>query len=254
LVNSYVNAMDFLVRPSVSRLVRALAFGAAALVMSAALGASASAGVVTTSSVLAAAQAAITKQSSVHLAVTFKPSSSSSTEKTAADWGEKSGVESISLGEPTVTTEVTPTRAYVRGNYSGLTTISGLSSAEAKKLGKDWTFVNTGTSEYSSVESNLTISWVAGGLPAAKGTKLSTEVVKGAKLYILKWTTAATSSAPKLSNTLIISAVGATLPVEDTMTASGGGKETIMFSSWGEHVVVSAPPARSTIAYSKITG
>jgi hypothetical protein len=56
-----------------------------------------------------------------------------------------------------------------------------------------------------------------------------------------------------LSDTLTVSAAGATLPVEETMTASGGGLETITFSKWGEPVVVSAPPAGSTISYSKIT-
>jgi hypothetical protein len=250
----YVDGMDLLLRPSVSRPVRVLAFATGALVIATAVGTPASAAAVTTSSVLAAAKAAIAKQSSVHLVLTMKPSSSSSTEKAIGDLGEKSGAEYVSLGKANLTLKVNPTDGYVSGNSSGLTTLFGLTSAQAKKLGKDWAAVKTGTSEYSGFKSGLTISSIMGMLPAAKGTKLSTEVVKGAKLYVLKWTAAATSSTPALSDTMTVSAVGVTLPVEETMAASGGGKETIIFSNWGEHVVVNAPPVGSTIAYSKITG
>ena len=245
--------MKSFVRPSIPWLVRALAFGSGVLVVSAALGASASATVNTTSSVLKATKAAIAKQSSVHLVLKVKPNSTSGTEKVIGDLGKKNGVESVSLGKSTITLKVNSTFGYVDGNSSGLTTLFGLTSGQAKKLGKNWMSLKAGSTEYSNFESGLTISSITGVLPAAKGTKLSTEVVKGAKLYVLEWTTAATSSAPELSDTLTVSAAGATLPIEVTMAASGGGLETITFSKWGEPVVVSAPPAGSTTAYSKIT-
>ncbi|HXZ82974.1 MAG TPA: hypothetical protein VED84_04380 [Acidimicrobiales bacterium] len=231
-----------------------LVSGAGALVLFVVPGAAAPAAVATTSSVLTATKAAIAQQSSVHLVVTVKPSSTSSTERIVGDWGKKSGIESLSLGKATVTIKATPTYAFVSGNSSGLTSIFGLTAAQAKKLGKDWAFVKAGSSEYSGVKSSLTISSVADALPKAKGTKLSTEEAHGVKLYVLKWTVAATSTSPKLVHTLTVSAVGPTLPVEETMTAAGGGRETITFSKWGEHIVVKAPPADATIAYAKIVG
>ncbi len=245
--------MKSLVPPSIPRLVRALAFGTGALVISAALSVPAFATVNTATSVLAAAKSAITQQSSVHLVLTVKPSSTSNTETVVGDLGKKNGIESVSLGKATITLKVNPAFGYVYGNSSGLTTLFGLTSAQAKKLGKDWMTFKAGSTRYSNFEAGLSISSITGVLPTAKGTKLSTDVVKGIKLYELKWTTAATSSTPELSDTLTMSAVGATLPVEAIMSASGGGLETITFSKWGEPVVVSAPPAGSTISYSTIT-
>jgi hypothetical protein len=239
--------MGLSVRRSVPHLLHAL--GIVALVISAALGATACGGVMTTGSVLKTAKAAMTKQPGVHLVITAKSSSSSSTEKIIADFGAKSGVENISEGKADSAVEVTPTYAYISGNSSGLTTIFGLSSADAKKIGKDWVSWKAGTSQYADLKSGITISSVTAVVPKAEGAKLSTDVTKGAKLYVLKWTTAATSSSPKVSNTLTVSA-RTTLPVEETATASGGAKETTMFSKWGEHVLVSAPPVASTITAS----
>jgi hypothetical protein len=244
--------MDPSVQRSVPHLLHAL--GIVALVISAALGATACAGVMTTASVLKTAKAAMTKQPGVHLVITAKSSSSSSTERILADFGAESGVENISEGKADSAVKVTPTYAYISGNSSGLTTIFGLSSANAKKIGKDWVSWKAGTSQYADLKSGITISSVTAVVPKADGAKLSTHVTKGAKLYVLKWTTAATSSSPKISNTLTISAWGATLPVEETATASGGAKETTVFSKWGEHVFVSAPPITSTISSSQITG
>jgi hypothetical protein len=168
------------------------------------------------------------------------------------DFGTKSGKETFSEGKANLTLKVTPTYGYISGNSTGLTTIFGLTAAQEKKVGKDWISVKSGTSEYAEFKSSLTISSRAGVLPATKGTTLSTTLTDGVHLYVLKWTTAATSSTPKLSNTMTISAVGATLPVEEITTASSGS-DTTKFSNWAEPVAVSAPPVASTISYSKVT-
>ena len=217
--------------------------------MSTALGVAASAAA-TTSSVLKAVKAAMAKQTGVHLVDSSKSGSSSAL--AIVDFGTKSGDETLSEGKARLTLKLSPTYAYLSGNTSGLTTIFGLTAAQAKKVGKDWISVKAGTSEYAAFKSGLTISSLAGVLPATKGTTLSTTVTDGVHLYVLKWTTAATSSAPKLSNTMTISAAGATLPVEEITTASSGSSTT-KFSRWGEHVAVSAPPVASTISYSKVT-
>jgi hypothetical protein len=231
------------------RRVLFVSLGATALVMSTAFGVAASAAA-TKSSVLKAAKAAMAKQTGVHLVESLKSGSASGL--CIADFGTKSAEETLSEGKARLTLKLNPTYAYIGGNSSGLTTIFGLTAAQAKKVGKDWISVKAGTSEYAAFKSGLTISSLAGALPATKGTTLSTTVTDGVHLYVLKWTIAATSSAPKRSNTMTISTVGATLPVE-LITTTSSGSATTKFSRWGEHVAVSAPPVASTISYSKVT-
>ncbi len=221
--------------------------------LSAMAGAAGAAQVPTTSSVLTAAKAAIAQRTGVHLVVTSKSSSTSVVEHVAADLGKAIGAETISDGTGTVLIKVTPTYAYLSGNSTGLTKVVGLSAAEVSKLGSDWVSVKAGTSQYTGLAGSITVSSVASVLPAVKGTKLSAPAASGKGVYALKWETAATSSAPKFTNTLTLSAVGATLPVEEVTTAPGGALETVMLSHWGEHVQVTAPPAASTIPFSKLS-
>ena len=208
----------------------------------------------TTSSVLASAKAAIAKQTGARLSLTVTSSSSSDTEKITTDSGVTEGMETIALGAATATIKVTPSYAYISGSSSGLTTIFGLSAAQAKKIGKHWVSFKAGTSQYSDFKSGVTMSSVDSVLPQAKGTKTSMADVKGTKVYVLTWTVAATSSTPKTSDTLTISAVGAALPIKETASDAAGDHETLLLSKWGEHVSVSAPPVASTISYSQLTG
>jgi hypothetical protein len=210
------------------------------------------AGAPTTKSVLTSAKSAIEKQISVHLEVTSRSSSTAVAEHLEADLEKTSGIETISQGSETAIVRVTPTYAYLSGNSSGLATIFGLPSAEVNKVGSDWVSIKAGTSQYKDLAASMTVSSVASVLPAAKGTELYTPATPAKKSYTLKWETAATSSTPALANTLTLSAIGATLPVQETSTASGGGHETLSLSNWGEHVLVSAPPAASTIPFSKL--
>ncbi|MGA3352819.1 MAG: hypothetical protein ABSD85_06485 [Acidimicrobiales bacterium] len=164
------------------------------------------------------------------------------------------GMETIALGAATATIKVTPSYGYISGSSSGLTTIFGLSAAQAKKVGKHWVSFKAGTSQYSSFKSGVTMPSIDSVLPEAKGTKTSTADDKGTKIYVLTWTTAATSSTPKTLNTLTISAVGPALPIKETASDAAGDHETLLLSKWGEHVSVSAPPTASTISYSQLTG
>jgi hypothetical protein len=216
--------------------------------------ATARAGVATTGALLATAKSAIAGQSGAHVVFIAHSGSSSTNEKIVADVEATGGTETLSEGPANLTVKVTPAYGYVKGNLSGLTTVFGLTSAEAKKAGTDWVSWKAGTSVYSDLKSDVTLSSVTALLPKVAGTRLSTEVTKGATHYVLKWTTAATSSAPKLSNTLTLAAGRTNLPVEETATASNGTNATTTISKWGQHVLISAPPVASTIAYSKITG
>lgn len=207
----------------------------------------------TTSSVLAATKSAIVKQTGVHLVVTSASSSTLVGEDLQADLGKTSGVESISEGGGKVLLKVVPAYAYLSGNPTGLTKIFGMTAAQAKVVGTHWVAVKAGTSQYKDLASSLTISSVTSVLPVAKGTRLLAPTTPATGFYTLKWATAATSSTPALTNTLTISAVGAPLPLKETTTAKGGAKQVVALTKWGEHVLVSAPPASSTIPLSKIS-
>jgi hypothetical protein len=215
-------------------------------------GATANATGVTVSSVLKTTKVAIDEQTAAHVVFTAK--ASSATEKIVADVGTTSGEETASEGTSLVKIRVTPTFAYLSGNQSGLTTIYGMSSADAKKVGADWETWKSGTKGYSNLKSDVTMASVDSLLPKAKGTKLTTDNTKGTTLYVLKWTTAATSSIPKLTNTLTVSAQGMNLPVTETSAASDGTKATTKLSRWGVSPVVNAPALTSTIASAKVSG
>jgi len=240
-------------RRRLSCIVLAGAFGAGALVTSTAIGGSASAATGTVGSVLTTAKATIARQSGVHFVISVKQGKASLTENVVGDWGKKSGDESITRGKAVMQLRVTPKGAYLSGNSSGLTQIFGLTAPQVAKVGKRWLTFKSSTAEYTDLSRTLEISSAVGALPKAKGTKLSTETVKGTRLYLLSWTVAATSSAPKLSFTLTMPASGAPLPRVEKATTPTGGVEIITFSKWGERLAVATPPAGSTIDSSKIT-
>jgi hypothetical protein len=236
------------------RLVQLFASAMTVIVIVFTFGAVARATATTASSVIKAAKKAVAGQAGVHVVLVAKNGSSSDIEKIVGDVGRTGGTEEISEDKATLTVEVTSSYAYASGNSSGLTTIFGLSSADAKKVGKRWVSWKAGSSQYSQIKSDTTVPSVAALLPDAKGTKLSTEITNGSTFYVLKWTTAATSSTPAVSNSFTISGGAAMLPVKEVATDSTGTKVTTSFSSWGEQVAVTVPPLTSTVASSKITG
>jgi hypothetical protein len=223
------------------------------LALWAVLGGTAYGGTVTSASVLTSTTAAIAQQTGVHVVFRANAATSAAPEKIVADVGVTTGEETVSEGQSHLAVTVTPGFAYVSGDSSGLTTIFGLTSAEAKKVGSDWVSWKAGTSQYANLRADVTFAAVTALLPGAKGTTLSTGLTNGANVYVLKWTAAASSSTPKLSNTLTVSASGQSLPVAQISTAPGGTKATTQLSGWGELVPASAPPAASTIASPKIT-
>ena len=133
-------------------------------------------GVVTTSSVIRTAKLAIARQASAHVVFVAHAGSPSKTETIVADVGRASGTETVTEGTAALAIRLSPSYAYVSGNSSGLTTIFGMSSADAKKVGKDWESWKAGTSQYANFKSDLTMSSVSALLPKAKGTRLTTVV------------------------------------------------------------------------------
>jgi hypothetical protein len=224
------------------------------LVISLGFGAAAYGDGVSAAGVLSSTKAAIATQTSAHVMFTAHSGTTGTTEKIVADVGTTSGTEDISEGSAKVAIKVTPAFAYVSGNVAGLTKLFGLSSSQARTVGHKWVSWKAGSSQYKNLRSDLTMGSVAALLPKAKGTTVSTKTAGGVGLYVLRWTTAATSSVPRLSNTLTVSSSTPVLPLTDTATASGGTKVTTVLSKWGEAVVVQAPPATSTISSAKVKG
>jgi hypothetical protein len=220
----------------------------------AALGATAGAGVVTPSSVISTAESAVAKQASVHVVFVARAGSPTKTETIVADVGRASGTETATEGKASLVITVSTAHAYVSGNLSGLTTIFGMSAADAKKVGKDWESWKAGTRQYADLKSDLTLSSVRALFPRAKGTRLSTVVSKGSTFSVLKWTIAATSSIPGVTNTLTVSSGATTLPVMEVARLSNGARATTTLSGWGEPLMVGIPPVAATIPSSKITG
>jgi len=220
----------------------------------AALGATAGAVVVTPSSVISTAESAVAKQASVHVVFVAHADSPTKTETIVADVGRASGTETATEGKASLVITVSTTHAYVSGNPSGLTTIFGMSTSDAKKVGKDWESWKAGTSQYADLKSDLTMSSVRALFPKAKGTRLTTEASRGSTFSVLKWTIAATSSTPGVTNTLTVSSGATTLPVTEVARISNGAKATTTLSGWGEPLAVGIPPVAATIPSSKING
>jgi hypothetical protein len=220
----------------------------------AALAATAGAGVVTPSSVISTAESAIAQQASVHVVFVARAGSPAKTETIVADVGRASGTETAREGKASLVIRLSTTHVYVSGNSSGLTTIFGMSSADAKKVGKDWESWKAGTSQYAELKSDLTMSSVRALFPKAKGTRLTTVVSEGGTFSVLKWKIAATSSTPGVTNTLTVSSGATTLPVVEAARISNGANATTTLSGWGESLVVGIPPVAATIPSSKISG
>jgi hypothetical protein len=233
-------------RPLLSLL--ALALGSTVLVSALPLSAQASVKNPTTASVLKATNKALLKQVGVHVAVSSTSNGTKST--VSVDIGSGYGSEKITSGKNTVTIIVTPKWAYLSGSKTGLISIMGLSAAQEKKVGTLWVAMKAATSPYESFSSNLTTSVLSHILPAAKGTKFSTDSTS-MKNYQLTWKTAATSTAAATKSVLTISSGKKTLPLSESITSKTGGGSTV-FSKWGEHVTETAPPSSDTIAYATV--
>ena len=100
-----------------------------------ALGTPASAASTTAASVIKEAKAAIAAQPSAHLEFDAGSSSSSSTEKIVADVGTNQGTETVTDGSAVLHVVATPSDSYISGSATGLTSLFGMTSAEATKVG-----------------------------------------------------------------------------------------------------------------------
>ena len=144
----------------------------------------------TAATVIAAATKSLAKETGVHIAVSTEDDKVLST--VVADIGKSSGYETYKKGGETFTISVTPTYAYLSGSKTGLTTLMGLTAAEATKVGSKSIAIKKGSSQYTTFKTNLTSAAFSQLLPAVKGTTLLAKRDKATGGYQLTWTTAAT--------------------------------------------------------------
>ncbi|HUC04968.1 MAG TPA: hypothetical protein VL961_06195 [Acidimicrobiales bacterium] len=202
-------------------------------------------------SVLSEVKAAVHRQTGVHVSFAVTSKSLERSERIVADVGSSSGSETVTAGSWSLQVKLTPTHGYVKGNSSGLTSLFGMSSTQAKRAGTKWVVWKKGSSQYKNLETDVTFAAVVDLLPKAKGTHLSTQTVNGVAEDVLTWVTPATDSIPKLNNTLTVTA-SSSLPVLEVSTGSEGTKASESLSSWGEKVSVPVPPSRDTLASSRL--
>jgi hypothetical protein len=213
-----------------------------------ALGATSGGAGVTTASLIKQTKAAIGKQSSARVEFDAISTASGATEKIVGDLGTSAGAERISDGNAVLSVRVTSTGAYVSGTPTGLTSLFRMTAAQATKLGSRWEYWKAGTTQYKDLKADVTVPSLATLLPPAKGTTMSAQ----GSGYVLKWTSAASSTTPALTNALIISS--ANLPMQETSSDASAEKTTTTISKWGETIVENAPPASRTLAASKLKG
>lgn len=225
-----------------------ITFSLAALIVSLPLVAGASVGNPATATVLKAAKAALAKQTGAHIVFTSQTSTKANT--IVVDIGKKNSTEVVIQGKARVTIIVTPKAAYLAGNSLGLVNLMGLTKAQIKLVGTKSIVVKVGSSQYSSLHSNLSTSVFTALLPSVKGTTYSL-ASDGSKNYSLRWTAPASSTAAKSTTVLIISSGNLALPISEAMS-SATGSGTTTFSKWGENRAVSIPAKSSTIPYTTV--
>lgn len=232
---------------SLRRIISLLAVCAPVLLAAPAAGAAS--GTPTAASVVAASTAALKGRNGVHIVISTVNSGSHTS--AVADIGRSAGHETYTSGSDYFNAAVTKKAAYLSGSTSGLETLMGLTSKQAKKVGSSWITMKAGSTQYKQFWLNLTAKGFAGLLPTAKGTTLLAARDSASGGYQLQWSTKATSSAAAATTVLVISAGSHALPLRETVTTKTGSSTT-KFSHWGEKVHFSVPHA--TVAYSKIFG
>ncbi len=208
----------------------------------------------TVAQVLSATRAAIAREGTVEVSFRAHAGSTNRSEVIEADVGVAEGSETVTLGPATLTLRVTAQAAYAKGNTSGLTTVLGLTSAQAKTVGSRWVKWARGSQQYATLKPDVTFPSVLDLLPAAKGSMLATGTSAGVPAYLVKWTSAANSSEPKLANTLVLTTGDAPLPVEVSSTGSHDTTIVTRLTGWGQPAPVVAPPPGDTIAAAKLSG
>lgn len=200
-----------------------------------------------------AVRAAVLAQGSVHITIHRHQKGKSGVEVLTGDIGTTSADEFITDGRARVSIRVTPKASYFQGNTAGVTTFLGLSKKEAARAGGRWVENKAGSSQYKALYQADTMSSLPSSLlpTSSDAVKLTSGVSGGARVKVLTWSES--ESGQKIYQVLEVRATGQPLPLTETTKVSTID-QTSVFSSWGEHLHITAPPPSEVVAYSDITG
>jgi hypothetical protein len=200
-----------------------------------------------------AVRSAVLAKGSVHITIHRRQKGKSGVEILAGDIGSKSADEFITEGSAQVTIRVTPEASYFEGNSSGLVNFLGLSKKDAARAGNRWVENKAGSSQYKALYQADTMGSLPSSLlpSSSDAVKLTSAVSAGRPVKVLTWTESA--NGQKIYQTLEVPATGPPLPLTETTKVSTID-QTSLFSGWGEHLHVVAPPSSDVVAYSDITG
>lgn len=193
---------------------------------------------------LAAAKAAVAAQSSVHLRLTETAASGHRELTIEGVFGTSTATETIRGTGTRAELRLTRSDAYLSGSPSGLTSVYGISPADAAKVGTRWVDISRGTREYTDLAHEDTLSAVtAATLPASTATtSIATRTSGGTLVYQLTWTAPRTTGSGTIHYTLELAATGSPLPLTET-SRTGGVTQTTTFSHWDEPIDVHPPTA-----------
>ena len=203
-------------------------------------------------SLVKAVRSAVLAKGTVHVVIR-RNQKGKGDETLYGDIGNKSADETVISGSAKAAIRVTPQASYFSGNSEGLVKLLSLSKKEAARVGNRWVENKAGSKEYKALFSADTMSSLPSSLlPASSdAVTLKSSALNGAKVKVLTW--AQSSSGQTIHQQLFVSATGAPLPSRETTKVSTVN-QTLVFSAWGKHLDVPAPPAKDVIAYSDVTG
>ncbi len=200
------------------------------------------------SSLVAATRRAMLAARSVHLDLVERGPGANET--IVGDAGLERGRQELRSGKAWVQIRLTPTRAYFRGDQSGLRKALGMPAADIRRAGSRWVAVDAGTSAYRTFKANLLISGLPSAfLPSSGHVTVSHVTVDGEPADRLSWSF--TSSGKQWRLHLDVAATGRRLPIAESGTA-GKDRQRATFSRWGELVAVAVP--HDTVPFTKVTG
>jgi hypothetical protein len=186
--------------------------------------------------VVAIASAAAQKAGSVHVVVKLHVPGQSATY--VDDAAPSSGTQVINAsGGVQVTTLVVHGTAYVKASQAGLLTFFQSPGDVAQHYANHWLSFGPTSQDFAQIAQAITLgSLLKEVTPTGSASRLSPSEMDGQSVVGIR------GALPGgLSGTLFVAASGTPLPVQEVSRTSSG-VTTAIFSDWGEHVNVVAPP------------
>jgi hypothetical protein len=199
---------------------------------------------------------AVGHEHSVHVAATTKTKTSAGKPVAltiATDVGKAVGIEHVTFEQGGGTgheiIEEVKGIGYLRGDAFSLQNFNGFPASDASKYKMKWISMTKSDSYFAELTAGLLMSTFPEEIKMPSPKLLAgTQKVAGVRVKALRSTVVSGSS--KITGTLYIRATGASLPVGQKFTESGGSISAVSYSGWNESVRVSTP--RSSVPLSSL--